>query len=152
MLFTAPPPYNLACETLTQNAGNLIALLPHPTYSRWFNACTFNNNTGQRQNCASESEPVAWTIQKPFTLIRTPDPQWSSVRVRVPAELNASLFKSFQIREGWRMEFRTEAFNALNTPRFPGPATSATSSQFGVVTLSQANAPRSLQLSLRLSF
>jgi hypothetical protein len=74
------------------------------------------------------------------------------VRARVPAEINASLFKSFQIQERLQTEFRIEAFNAFNTPRFGGPNTTATSSQFGVVTLSQANAPRSLQLSLRLSF
>ncbi len=134
------------------NSTGLDPALPHPTYNRWFNTCTFNNNTGKRQSCASEGEPVAWIIQKPFTLITRPDPEWSSVRVRVPAEFNASLFKSFQIKELLRMEFRTEAFNAFNTPRFNGPTTSATSSQFGVVTLSQANAPRSLQLSLRLSF
>ena len=91
-------------------------------------------------------------IQKPFTLITTPDPEWSSVRARVPAEFNLSLFKSFLIREGFRAEFRTEAFNAFNSPRFNGPTNSATSSQFGIVTLAQQNAPRSIQLSLRLSF
>ncbi len=134
------------------NSTGIDPGISNPTYNRWFNTCTFNNNTGRRQSCASDSEPVAWTVQRPFTLITEPDPQWGSVRARVPPEYNFSLFKSFQIKEGFRMEFRTEAFNAFNTPRFGNPNTTATSSQFGVTTLSQANAPRSIQLSLRLSF
>jgi hypothetical protein len=134
------------------NSTGIDPALPNRSYNRWFNTCTLNNNTGLRQNCASTSEPVAWVIQKPFTLITTPDPEWSSVRARVPAEYNLSLFKSFRIHESFRAEFRTEAFNAFNSPRFGNPTNSATSSQFGIVTLAQANAPRSIQLSLRLSF
>jgi TonB dependent receptor-like, beta-barrel len=134
------------------NSTGIDPALPNPSYQRWFNTCTLNNNTGLRQNCASTSEEVAWVIQKPFTLVTKPDPEWSSVRARVPAEFNLSLFKSFAIREGFRAEFRTEAFNAFNSPRFGGPTTTSTSTQFGVVTLAQANAPRSIQLSLRLSF
>jgi hypothetical protein len=42
--------------------------LPNPTFQRWFNTCTLNQNNNTRQNCASPSEPVAWLIQKPFTL------------------------------------------------------------------------------------
>jgi len=134
------------------NSTGVDPALPKPSYRRWFNTCTLNNNTGPRQNCASPDEPVAWVVQRPFTLVTKPDPEWSSVRARVPAEFNLSMFKSFQIREGFHAEFRTEAFNAFNSPRFGGPTNNATSSQFGVVTLAQANAPRSIQLSLRLSF
>src|SRR5262249_43959719 len=114
------------------NSTGVDPALPKPSYSRWFNRCTMDNNTGKRQNCASESEAVAWVIQKPFTLITKPDPEWSSVRARVPAEYNLSLFKSFRIREEFRAELRTEAFNAFNSPRFGSPNNSATSSQFGV--------------------
>ncbi|MBI4906957.1 MAG: TonB-dependent receptor [Acidobacteria bacterium] len=134
------------------NSTGIDPALPDPSYRRWFNTCTLNNNTGARQSCASPTEEVAWVIQRPFTLVTTPNPEWSSVRVRVPAEFNFSLFKSFRIRESLRTEFRAEAFNAFNSPRFGGPTNSATSSQFGVVTLAQANAPRSIQLSLRVSF
>ena len=134
------------------NSTGVDPALPNPSYNRWFNTCTMNNNTARRQNCATESEAVAWVVQKPFTLITTPDPEWSSVRARVPAEYNLSIFKSFKIREGFQAEFRTEAFNAFNSPRFLSPTNSATSSVFGIVTLAQQNAPRSIQLSLRLSF
>src|SRR5262249_22064975 len=126
--------------------------LTEPSYHRGLNPRTKKNTPGARQNCARAEEPVAWVIQKPFTLVTKPDPEWSSVRARVPAEFNLSMFKSFRIREEFRAEFRAEAFNAFNSPRFGNPATSSTSSTFGVVTLAQANAPRSIQLSLRISF
>jgi len=60
--------------------------------------------------------------------------------------------KSGQIREGVRLMFRAELFNALNTVDYSGPTTSITSSTFGKITLSQANTPRQVQFSLRLKF
>jgi hypothetical protein len=47
------------------------------------------------------------------------------------------------------VQFRIEALNAFNTPRFGGPNTSVTSTTFGQIT-SQANAPRQLQFGLKL--
>ncbi|HWR50015.1 MAG TPA: TonB-dependent receptor, partial [Bryobacteraceae bacterium] len=44
-----------------------------------------------------------------------------------------SLFKDFQIIERMKVQFRAEALNAFNTPRFSGPNTSVTSSSFGVI-------------------
>ena len=35
--------------------------------------------------------------------------------------LDFSVFKNFKIRENWTMQFRTELFNALNTPYFGDP-------------------------------
>ena len=49
------------------------------------------------------------------------------------------------------MQFRAEALNAFNTPRFSGPNTSVTSSSFGVIT-SQANSPRQIQMGLKILF
>jgi len=49
------------------------------------------------------------------------------------------------------VQFRAEALNAFNTPRFSGPNTSVTSSSFGVVS-SQANAPRQIQFGLKVLF
>jgi hypothetical protein len=62
-----------------------------------------------------------------------------------------SLFKDFQVVERLKLQFRAEALNAFNTPRFSGPNTSVTSSTFGVIT-SQANSPRQVQLGLKLLF
>jgi len=54
------------------------------------------------------------------------------------------------IREGVRLMFRAELFNALNSVDYSGPTTSITSSTFGKITLSQSNTPRQVQFSLRL--
>ena len=62
-----------------------------------------------------------------------------------------SLFKEFNLsplREGARLEFRAEAFNALNHPQFAPPNSTVDSGQFGLIT-QQANSPRQLQLALK---
>jgi hypothetical protein len=76
--------------------------------------------------------------------------------VRAPGTNNASLsvFKEFSLnkmREGAHMEFRAEAFNALNHPVFGGISTTWNAGGFGTVG-SQANAPREIQLALKLLF
>jgi Carboxypeptidase regulatory-like domain len=67
---------------------------------------------------------------------------------------NLSVSKSLalsMIREGMSLQYRLEAFNALNHPQFAGPSMLYNSSSFGNVT-SQVNNPRQLQMALRLSF
>ncbi|MGE0103139.1 MAG: TonB-dependent receptor [Blastocatellales bacterium] len=60
-----------------------------------------------------------------------------------------SLFKEFAPIERMKVQFRVEALNAFNTPRFGSPNTSVTSNTFGQIT-SQANAPRQLQFGLKI--
>ncbi len=127
------------------------------SYQRWFNTCTLNLNTNTRQTCASATEPVAWIINKPFTLVTQPTPQWSDFRGRAIPEVSISLFKSFQITERVNFQLRADANNATNTPTFPNPNTAPTSSLFGVTTLSQgfnysSQGPRQIQLGAKLSF
>ena len=62
-----------------------------------------------------------------------------------------SMFKNFRVVERVNVQFRAEALNAFNTPRFGGPNTSVTSSTFGAIT-SQANAPRQIQFGLKVLF
>ncbi|MBI4890036.1 MAG: TonB-dependent receptor, partial [Acidobacteria bacterium] len=125
--------------------------IPNPTLQHRFNTCTFNYNNNTRQNCSSPTEAVAWLIQKPFTLQTVPNPQWGSNRVWVPLSVDLSLWKTFRM-EHLSFDLRADASNAFNTPRFGNPNMTATSSLFGVTTLTQANMPRSIQLGLRLSF
>ncbi len=131
--------------------------LPNPTFKRWFNTCTFNQNNNARQNCASDTEPVAWLIQKPFTLNTQPVPQWTDFRGRAVPEVSISFFKRFRIRERVGFELRMDADNATNQPTFGAPNTSATSSLFGVTTLTQgfsysSVSPRQIQLGAKISF
>lgn len=73
--------------------------------------------------------------------------------------VDLSLFKTFDIRESLKFEFRTEAFNVLNTAQFVNPGASlsfagnAPISSFGVIS-STANAynPRLVQFAARLKF
>jgi hypothetical protein len=118
--------------------------------SRWLNTCTQALN-GVRQNCASTSEPVAFTVQPPFTL-RTLSTRFPNIRNLRPANFDFSIFKTFPITERLRLQFRAESFNLSNTPWFGAPNTTLGSSAFGVVAPSQANDPRNVQLALRLSF
>lgn len=78
----------------------------------------------------------------------------STARAPGTATSALSLFKQFglsKVREGSFLEFRAEAFNALNHPQFAPPNTVVGSSAFGTVT-SQANSPRQVQLGLKLYF
>jgi len=125
--------------------------IDNATNAHRFNTCTFNNNTNTRQNCSSTSEQVAWIIQKPFTLLTVPNPQWMSVRSSIPLSVDLSLWKTFKV-ERMHIDVRADASNAFNTPRFGNPTLGATSSLFGITTLTQANMPRSVQIGLKLSF
>jgi Carboxypeptidase regulatory-like domain/TonB dependent receptor-like, beta-barrel len=60
-----------------------------------------------------------------------------------------SLFKQFAPTERLRVQFRVEALNAFNRPRFGSPTTLVTAAEFGVIN-TQANSPRQLQFGLKL--
>ena len=131
--------------------------LPNPTFKRWFNTCTLNQNTNLRQNCTSDTEPVAWLIQKPFTLNTQPVTQWRNFRGRSVPEISLSFFKRFVIHERFGFELRMDANNATNQATFGAPNTAATSSLFGVTTLNQGFSyssigPRQLQLGAKVNF
>ena len=90
------------------------------------------------------SQPLAFTFGNM-------GPRLSDIRNDGIYNWDLSLFKQFRFMEGARVEFRAEALNAFNTPRFGSPNTSVTSSSFATIT-SQANAPRQIQLGLKLVF
>jgi len=84
--------------------------------------------------------------------------------IRQPGVNNAtmSFFKQFslaKLREGSRLEFRAEAFNAFNHPQFCGPDTSVRfigpgqieQGSFGLIT-GTCNSPREVQLALKFYF
>ncbi|MCC6393642.1 MAG: TonB-dependent receptor [Bryobacterales bacterium] len=65
--------------------------------------------------------------------------------------LDFSIFKEFHFKERAHVELRGEAFNFTNTPLFGNPGTTINTPTFGVVT-SQENAPRQVQLGLKIYF
>jgi len=73
--------------------------------------------------------------------------------MRGPGAVNFDLgfMKSFALAEKWRLEFRTELFNAFNTPGFGSPyATVNVANRFGRI--ESAGDPRILQFALKLLF
>ncbi|MGH9340829.1 MAG: TonB-dependent receptor domain-containing protein [Acidobacteriota bacterium] len=109
------------------------AQVDNPTLERWFNTDAF-------------AIPEAFTFGN---VARTlPD-----VRSDGLFSIDFSLFKTFQITEQSRLQFRAEAFNLTNTPTFDTPGRSVGSATFGVVTATAFNPkPREFQFALRLEF
>jgi len=95
-------------------------------------------------NKTAYSQPVAFTFGNM-------GPRLPDVRNDGTYNFDLSLFKNFHVTERINVQFRAEALNAFNTPRFGNPNTSVTSSTFGAVT-SQANAPRQIQMGLKVMF
>ncbi len=96
------------------------------------------------------SNPDVAVAPPPYTIGNAPRSVGSC---RQPGQANAtlSLFKNFtlsRLREGAKLQFRFEAFNALNHPQFAGPDTQVNGGNFGVIT-STANSPREVQLALK---
>lgn len=107
--------------------------LSHQTRAKWFNTALF-------------SQPA------PFTLGNAPR---VLPNVRVPGYVDAdmSLFKNNYIgaNDRFNIQFRVEAFNALNHPVFSGPDTGQADANFGAIT-SQSNSPRQLQLAVKFIY
>jgi hypothetical protein len=117
---------------------NLLATLTRNDGSNWL-----TSYFADPQNAVT---PAAFTVgnaPRDLSTVRTPGTATSAL----------SLFKQFHVplREGSLLEFRAEAFNALNHPQFAAPNTVVGSSAFGQVT-AQANSPRQMQLALKLYF
>ena len=130
---------------------------PLPTYGaqRPNVLSTLTRNDGSNWLNQYFANPSVAVTPAPFTVGNAPR-EISSVRAPGTATTALSLFKQFPlpvIREGSFVEFRVEAFNALNHPQF-GLASSnlvVGSSSFGIVS-QQANSPRQVQLALKLYF
>lgn len=124
--------------------------ISNPSWDRAFNTCTLTVS-GARQNCVG-SEAAAWSITPAFTLNQL-NPYFGGFRVKIPANVNLSLFKTFPLHDQLNLQFRAEAFNLTNTPSFNSPDTGVNSTTFGKQTnFTQLNNPRVMQFALRLAF
>ena len=121
-----------------------------------FNPLTRPNNNGKSGKLSGPVDERLDTLLRHQRLqpagglhLRQCQPDVSDIRNDGISNFDLSLFKDFAPLERLRVQFRVEALNAFNTPRFGGPNTSVTSTTFGVIT-SQANSPRQLQFGLKL--
>jgi hypothetical protein len=103
----------------------------HPTIGAWFNTADF------------VAQPLATFGNQRRNQLYGPGLQ----------RVDLSVFKNFDIYERLKLEFRTEAFNVLNTAQFVNPTASLGNALNGRIT-STANAynPRLIQFAARLKF
>ncbi|MBN1568052.1 MAG: carboxypeptidase regulatory-like domain-containing protein [Acidobacteria bacterium] len=73
--------------------------------------------------------------------------------IRGPGQFNwdISIIKDAVIKEGHRIQFRTEFYNAFNTPQFASPDTSRSNQTFGQITATTVN-PRIIQFGFKYLF
>jgi hypothetical protein len=115
------------------NGGNpVIDGDAHSRLNRWFDTSVF-------------SQPAPYTLGNLSPLV-------TNLRNHYTNNLDFSLFKQFRLTERVRLNFRAEAFNALNRVRFSSPNTNVNGgANFGTVT-GQSNSPRQLQFGLKAVF
>ncbi|MCX6595781.1 MAG: TonB-dependent receptor [Acidobacteria bacterium] len=123
----------LFTEAIRANNNGRAAALnveAHQRLDKWFDTSVF-------------SQPAAFTLGNMSPLI-------SNLRNHHIHNLDLSVFKTFQLTEKLRLQFRAEAFNSMNRVRFSSPNTGVTAgANFGRVT-AQSNDPRQMQGGLKL--
>jgi hypothetical protein len=114
--------------TLPGNSGCAGPTAVHTLLS-WFNPCAFVKQTAGTFGNAGRNSllgPGRWNF-------------------------DASIWRTFALRENLKMDFRVEAFNAFNHAQFGNPNTSlASSSPLGYI--SSASAMRIMQAAIKLNF
>jgi Carboxypeptidase regulatory-like domain len=103
--------------------------LDNPTIDAWFDKTAF-------------VVPASFTFGDSGPGILRSDDQWN---------VDASLFKRFEVRNGQTLEFRAEVFNLLNAVSFSAPNTNIDTAAGGRVT-STANQARQIQFGLKYVF
>jgi hypothetical protein len=153
MTFQSGSPFSVTSATNTEGSGggaqraNVVGdwHLPNPGPDLWFNPAAF-------------AVPANYTYgNSGRNIVVGPGTQ----------QIDLSLFKStpLHLREGMRLEFRTEVFNLFNTPQFNNPNQSgavATAASIGIPTAGKLNVAgnpaffqrtsREIQLALKLYF
>ena len=95
--------------------------------------------------------PVAFTAARPYSF---GDASRYQSSIRLPGTLNFDMMaeKDIPIHEPYTLNFRVEFFNAFNKVQLAGLDTTLGTANFGYITPTQYNSPRSIQASLRMRF
>ena len=80
------------------------------------------------------------------------DPEKFLLQEAPISTMDAAVMKNWNYRERYKLQFRWEAFNALNHPSFGQPDSNPTDSNFGQITGIGVIAPRVMQGALKLTF
>lgn len=111
---------------------------------------TLRRNTGPNFRTKYFANPEVAVVPPPYVIGNAPRVM-PNLRAPGTNVASLSLFKEFSlhmIREESRLEYRIEAFNALNHPQFCAPGATVNSGSFGTITC-QANSPREVQMALK---
>lgn len=100
---------------------------------------------------ATYFNPAAFATSAPFTY-GTASRYQSGIRLPGVVDVDVLLEKQMPLYERLKLDFRAEAFNVLNHVQLGGLSSTLNGANFGLILPTQANDPRSLQLSLRLDF
>lgn len=123
------------------------------------NATTINTGTGSRPDRIGDGTLSNPTVDRWFDTSAFATPAlftYGNAGRNIlygPGRVNFdfSVFKEFRIKEGLRVQFRTECFNLLNTTQFDLPNASIGASQAGMIT-GIVGTPRQIQLGAKLVF
>ena len=94
--------------------------------------------------------PAALALAAPYTIGNAPR-YMTELRTDSIRNLDVSLMKNFRFREWFRLQFRGDFLNLLNTPQFGSINTFVGSSTYGKAN-GTINDPRNIQLGLKLYF
>jgi hypothetical protein len=141
---------------LTLASGRPLRILQAQETSRSFGGGQRPDSTGVNADLGDEKTIDRWFDTRQFTVAREYTfgnlaRTHPNLRSDPTKTIDLSMFKSVNITERLNIQFRAEAFNLTNTPIFAPPNTTVGSGSFGAVT-SQDNAPRQIQLGLKLLF
>jgi hypothetical protein len=130
--------------------GNVDLIGPVSVASQSFSSY-FNNCVANTSGVATCSSP-AFQLRGPNTL-RTIPFRINAIRNPTRPQWDMSLNKRVYLSERFSVQARLETFNVFNSVVRGGPGTDpSNASTFGIVTLSQSNIPRQVQLGFKLNF
>jgi hypothetical protein len=131
---------------------------------------TFNIKPSQRSYSSylNNSQSSCFQSFPQYTAV-TQLPRTTVVRNPSGPQEQVGILKQFSIYEGWKLQFRAEAFNFTNSPIFNGPSTGSPNraitrnpaiaadqpgaySGYGTIGSGTKNNPRQVQMSLKLVF
>ena len=124
----------------------------------WFDPAASYNNVINPSNSATGAIPSGFvgfegrTAFQPGTYQARMFPQYvDGLRNDSLHNWDTKIFRRFQLYERLNLNFSVDLMNMTNHTAFGGPVVTPTASNFGQMT-SQANAPRQIQLNMRIEF
>ena len=126
--------------------------VPLSAWTRWEYLCGDPLAGGHKETRWFDNNRGCYRQLGSFELTQLPA-RFSQIRSHAAPQLDLALSKVFRYGERYEIEFRTEAYNATNTPLRGDPnSTNPSGSDFGILPVAQLNFARQVELALRFRF